>query len=74
MSQPPPLKPPSQGTLVKYGLTADEWLAMCAACGYTCVVCGKPFEDRRTQIYHVARYRVMAVGKSRLVPRLTLSW
>jgi hypothetical protein len=34
----------------------------------------KPFEDRRTKIYHVARYRVMAVGKSRLVPRLTLSW
>jgi len=35
---------------------------------------GSEREDRRTQIYHVARYRVMTVGKSRLVPRLTLSW
>lgn len=50
MTEPP--KPPSEKTLVKYGLTAAEWLGMCKACNYTCVVCGKPFDGRPLVIDH----------------------
>ena len=46
------MKIPSQGTLTKYGLTRDDWLAMCKACDYTCVVCGKPFGDRPVVVDH----------------------
>ncbi len=52
MSQFAPPTPPSTKTLVSYGLTAADWLGMCAACNYTCVVCGKPFEDRPLVIDH----------------------
>lgn len=45
-------KPPSRATLAKYGLTEAEWLGMCAACDNTCVVCGKPFDDRPLVIDH----------------------
>ncbi len=44
--------PPTRSTLSKYGMTAAEWLAMCDECGNTCVVCGKPFEDRPLVIDH----------------------
>lgn len=43
---------PSLKTLKKYGLTEADWVAMCKACGDTCVVCGKPFEDRPLVIDH----------------------
>lgn len=46
------VKPPSAGTLTKYGLTKDDWLALCEACNYTCVVCGKEFGDRPLVIDH----------------------
>lgn len=45
-------KVPRAGTLAKYGLTAEDWLGLCVACNYTCVVCGKPFEDRPLVIDH----------------------
>lgn len=45
-------KPPSAKTLASYGLTADEWLALCAACNYTCVVCNQPFGTRPLAIDH----------------------
>lgn len=31
--------PPSQRTLVRYGLSVDEWLALLAAQGWKCPVC-----------------------------------
>lgn len=54
MSPPPPpgLKPPTTKTLAQYGLTVADWLALCAACNYTCVVCGKAFEDRPLVVDH----------------------
>lgn len=55
MSQPPEtpkVKMPRKDTLGKYGLTEADWLAMCARCNYTCVVCGKPFEDRPLVVDH----------------------
>lgn len=51
---PPPgvPRPPTAQTLARYGLTADEWRAMCRRVKYTCVVCGKPFGDRPLVIDH----------------------
>lgn len=46
------MKIPTQGTLTKYGLTKDDWLALCEACNHTCVVCGKPFDDRPLVVDH----------------------
>ena len=46
------LKVPRADTLKKYGLTQADWLSLCAACKYTCVVCGKPFGDRPLVVDH----------------------
>lgn len=46
------VKTPRRATLQKYGLTETDWHAMCAACNNTCVVCGKPFEDRPLVVDH----------------------
>lgn len=66
------VKPPSKGTLAKYGMTEVEWWALAKACRFTCVICGKPFADRRLAIdhEHVAGWRArkrkkMAGGKVR---------
>lgn len=65
------VKPPSKGTLTKYGLTEAEWWRMAAGCNYTCVICGKPFADRRLAIDHEhvkgwrARKRKLKSGKRR---------
>lgn len=45
-------KPPSRDTLAKYGLTAEDWMGMCRACRFTCVVCGKPFGGRPLVVDH----------------------
>jgi len=45
-------KPPSLGTLRSYGLTEADWVEMCRACDCTCVICGKPFEDRPLVVDH----------------------
>lgn len=45
-------KTPRPATLKKYGLTEVDWLALCAACGHTCVVCGQPFGDRPLVVDH----------------------
>lgn len=43
---------PKLKTLKKYGLTEADWVAMCESCDHTCVVCGKPFEDRPLVVDH----------------------
>ena len=35
------VKPPGPATLRRYGLTADEWLALLEAQGWRCPICGK---------------------------------
>ncbi len=45
-------KIPRLATLRKYGLTKEDWFDLCDACACTCVVCGKPFEDRPVVIDH----------------------
>lgn len=45
-------KTPRLATLGKYGLTEGDWIRMCEACGFTCVICGKPFEDRPLVVDH----------------------
>lgn len=45
-------KRPQLATLRKYGLNLEDWFDLCDACAYTCVVCGKPFEDRPVVIDH----------------------
>lgn len=60
-------KPPRLGTLRKYGLTEADWLRMCEACNCTCVICGKPFEDRPLVIdhEHVKGFKARKNRKSR---------
>lgn len=64
-------RPPTAQTLARYGLTADEWRAMCQRVRYTCVVCGKPFGDRPLVVDHEhvrgwrARKRKLKSGKAR---------
>lgn len=43
---------PRTDTLRRYGLLESDWIDMCKACNYTCVVCGKPFESRPLAIDH----------------------
>lgn len=43
---------PTAGTLAKYGLTADDWLALCQRQGNCCPVCGEEFGDRPLAIDH----------------------
>lgn len=49
LEQPPA---PTVSTLRKYGLTAQQWLAMCAAQNHRCPVCGEPFGNRKLAIDH----------------------
>jgi hypothetical protein len=35
------VRPPSETTLRRYGLTADDWLALLAAQGWKCPICRK---------------------------------
>lgn len=44
--------PPSKGTLRSYGLTPDDWYAMCRRQGGVCPVCRQPFGDRKLAIDH----------------------
>lgn len=48
----PPPKPPSLGTLRKYGLTPDDWERMCDRQSDICPVCGEPFGNRPLAIDH----------------------
>ena len=52
MFRPSNVKPPSQGTLRKYGLTEAEWRAMCRRQEWRCPVCGEPFGERPLAIDH----------------------
>lgn len=52
LTLPVVLKAPAPKTLGKYGLTEADWRGLCAACDYTCVVCGKPFDDRPLVVDH----------------------
>lgn len=44
--------PPTKQTLGKYGLTEKDWHRLCSACGFTCVICGKPFNGRPLVVDH----------------------
>lgn len=46
------IKPPTQSTLRKYGLTVANWLAICKRQRFTCPVCNEPFGDRKLAIDH----------------------
>lgn len=43
---------PTKATLAKYGLAQEDWDRLCKSCNYTCVICGKPFEDRPLVVDH----------------------
>lgn len=53
------IKPPTQSTLRRYGLTAANWLAICKRQRFTCPVCNELFGDRKLVIdhEHVAGFR-----------------
>jgi hypothetical protein len=46
------IKPPSAATLRKYGLTAEEWLALLAAQGWRCPICTRPAKGLRLNTDH----------------------
>lgn len=45
-------KTPRLATLRKYGLVEADWNRLCEECNFTCVICGKPFEDRPLVVDH----------------------
>lgn len=49
--------PPSPATLRRYGLTADEWLALLAGQGWKCPICGRSRVVWNTDHDHVPRWR-----------------
>lgn len=59
-------KTPRLATLRKYGLTEADWVRMCEACNHTCVVCGKPFDDRPLVVdhEHVKGFKARKVKKA----------
>jgi hypothetical protein len=51
------IKPPAPGTLRRYGLTAEGWLALLAGQGWKCAVCLKARPPRwNTDHDHVPRW------------------
>lgn len=65
------LKPPSQKTLEKYGLTAQEWLAILEQQGGVCAVCKKAPTTGRLCIdhEHVKGWKKMPPEKRKLFCR-----
>lgn len=63
----PKIKPPSRGTLAKYGLTLRDWWLMAERQEYTCPVCQQPFGERKLVIdhEHVAGWRARKRRKSK---------
>lgn len=61
------VKPPTDCTLRKYGLTAADWLAMAKLQRWTCPVCQQPFGDRKLVVdhEHVAGFKAGKKRKSR---------
>lgn len=67
---PSPLpKPPTRDTLRAYGLTAEDWLALCRRQRWLCPVCGEPLGNRKLAIdhEHVAGFRAHKTLRGRRV-------
>ena len=45
-------QPPTASTLARYGLTEQQWRAMCDAQRWTCPICREPFGERKLAIDH----------------------
>ena len=61
------IKPPTPTTLARYGLTADEWLAICRRQRWTCPICLQPFGNRLlvTDHDHVKGFRATKRRKAK---------
>jgi len=51
-ASPHGITPPTAATLRKYGLTAEEWLALLEGQGWRCPVCRRPARTLRLNIDH----------------------
>lgn len=72
----PSMKPPSQNTLDKYGLTELEWLAILDSQGGVCPICkGVPSTGRFVVDHeHVKGYKKMTPKERALRVRGLLCW
>jgi len=69
------MKPPSAKTLAKYGLTANEWLAILAYQGGVCAVCKKAPNGRLCVDHeHVRGFKKLPPEKRRVFVRGLLCW
>lgn len=46
------IKPPTEATLAKYGLTAEEWIAMAESRDFKCWICGQVPKTGRLVVDH----------------------
>lgn len=70
------IKPPSQKTLAKYGLSEAEWLAILKRQGGVCPICTRPLDKGRTNIDHdhVYRWKAMKPEVRKIHTRGILHW
>jgi hypothetical protein len=63
-----PIRPPTKGTLRKYGLSAEQWLAILAEQGNVCAVCKRVPKSGRwvTDHQHVPRFKKMKPEQKRV--------
>lgn len=63
------MKPPSAKTLAKYGLTADDWLALLEGQGGMCAVCQEPRASLCVDHFHAKGWKKMSPEKRRTFVR-----
>jgi hypothetical protein len=65
------IKPPSETTLRRYGLTADDWLGLLKAQGWRCPICerGAAALKLNTDHDHVPRWKYLKPEERRLYVR-----
>ena len=65
---------PTQATLDKYGLSAEEWLQLLANQGWVCPICGKDKNRWNTDHEHVAGWAKMEPEQRKRYVRGVLCW
>jgi len=68
------ISPPSPRTLAKYGLAADDWLAIIEQQGGVCPICKEVPKRWVTDHLHVKGYKQMPAEKKKLYVRGVTCW
>lgn len=68
------IEPPTDRTLARYGLTADEWLGLLAAQDWRCPICLKKNGKWNTDHEHAPRWKYMEPEERKRFVRGVLCW